>query len=158
MCVPAGGCDEQLFLTEKLRRILSRCLHLCENGIVCGWAVILFIYNMGLLLALLAGAPVWLLRPRWREGLRERLGTGAARVGHALAGRQQVWVHAVSVGEVVAASRLVEELDARLGRGSVAISTTTHEAPVICGSSTCRARKEIFWATRTISVVCLFVL
>src|ERR1700730_7508028 len=96
-----------LFLTEKLRRIRSRRLRLCENGIVCGWAVILFIYNMGLLLALLAGAPVWLLRPRWREGLRERLGAGVARVGHALAGRQQVWVHAVSVGEVVAASRLV---------------------------------------------------
>jgi 3-deoxy-D-manno-octulosonic-acid transferase len=87
--------------------------------------VILFIYNIGLLLALLVSAPVWLLRPRWREGLRERLGAGAERVGHALAGRQQVWVHAVSVGEVVAVSRLVEELDARLGRGSVAISTTT---------------------------------
>jgi 3-deoxy-D-manno-octulosonic-acid transferase len=87
--------------------------------------VILFVYNVGLLLALVVGAPVWLLRARWREGLRERLGTGAARVGHALAGRQQVWVHAVSVGEVVAVSRLVEELDARLGRGSVAISTTT---------------------------------
>jgi 3-deoxy-D-manno-octulosonic-acid transferase len=87
--------------------------------------VILFVYNVGLLLALAVGAPVWLLRPRWREGLRERLGGGAARVGHALGGRQQVWVHAVSVGEVVAISRLVEELDARLGRGSVAISTTT---------------------------------
>jgi 3-deoxy-D-manno-octulosonic-acid transferase len=87
--------------------------------------VILFVYNIGLLLALLVGAPVWLLRPRWREGLRERLGAGAERVGHALAGKQQVWVHAVSVGEVVAVSRLVEELDARLGRGSVVISTTT---------------------------------
>jgi 3-deoxy-D-manno-octulosonic-acid transferase len=87
--------------------------------------VILFIYNVGLLLALVVSAPVWLLRPRWREGLRERLGSGAERVGHALAGRQQVWVHAVSVGEVVAISRLVEELDTRLGRGSVAISTTT---------------------------------
>jgi 3-deoxy-D-manno-octulosonic-acid transferase len=87
--------------------------------------VILFVYNVGLLLALVVGAPVWLLRARWREGLRERLGAGAARVSHALAGRQQVWVHAVSVGEVVAVSRLVEELDARLGRGSVAVSTTT---------------------------------
>jgi 3-deoxy-D-manno-octulosonic-acid transferase len=87
--------------------------------------VILFVYNVGLLLALAVSAPAWLLRARWREGLRERLGAGAARVGHALAGRQQVWVHAVSVGEVVAVSRLVEELDARLGRGSVAISTTT---------------------------------
>jgi len=93
--------------------------------VVCGRAVILFVYNVGLLLALAVSAPVWLLRPRWREGLRERLGAGATRVGHALAGRQQVWVHAVSVGEVVAVSRLVEELDARLGRGSVAISTTT---------------------------------
>jgi 3-deoxy-D-manno-octulosonic-acid transferase len=87
--------------------------------------VILFVYNMGLLLALVAGAPFWLLRRRWREGLRERLGAGAERVAHALGGRQQVWVHAVSVGEVVAVSRLVEDLDARLGRDSVAISTTT---------------------------------
>ena len=87
--------------------------------------MILFIYNIGLLLALVVSAPVWLLRPRWRDGLRERLGAGAERVGHALGGRQQVWVHAVSVGEVVAVSRLVQELDARLGRGSVAISTTT---------------------------------
>ena len=87
--------------------------------------MILFVYNIGLLLVLVAGAPVWLLRRRWREGLRERMGAGAERVGHALAGRQQVWVHAVSVGEVVAVSRMVEELDARLGRGSVAISTTT---------------------------------
>jgi 3-deoxy-D-manno-octulosonic-acid transferase len=87
--------------------------------------VILLVYNIGLLLVLAVGAPVWLLRRRWREGLRERLGGGAARVGHALGGRQQVWVHAVSVGEVVAVSRLVEELDGRLGRGSVAISTTT---------------------------------
>ncbi len=87
--------------------------------------MILLIYNLGLLVALVLGAPVWLLRPRWRDGLRERLGAGAERVGHALAGRQQVWVHAVSVGEVMAVSRLVEELDARLGQGSVAISTTT---------------------------------
>ena len=87
--------------------------------------MILLVYNIGLLLVLAVSAPVWLLRPRWREGLRERLGAGAERVGHALGGRQQVWVHAVSVGEVVAISRLVEELDARLGRGSVAISTTT---------------------------------
>jgi 3-deoxy-D-manno-octulosonic-acid transferase len=87
--------------------------------------VILFIYNIALILVLMASTPVWLLRPRWRDGLRERLGDGAERVAHALAGRQQVWVHAVSVGEVIAVSRLVEELDARLGRGSVVISTTT---------------------------------
>ncbi len=41
----------------------GRSTPLLENGLVCGWVVILFIYNVGLLLALLAGAPVWLLRP-----------------------------------------------------------------------------------------------
>ncbi|HEY3990392.1 MAG TPA: 3-deoxy-D-manno-octulosonic acid transferase [Acidobacteriaceae bacterium] len=87
--------------------------------------MILLVYNIALLLALVLGAPIWLARPRWRDGLRERLGAGAERVARALAGKQQVWVHAVSVGEVVAVSRLVEELDGRLGRGSVMISTTT---------------------------------
>ncbi len=87
--------------------------------------MILFLYNVGLVLLLILGAPVWLLRARWRDGLGERLGAGAKRVAHTLAGRQQVWVHAVSVGEVVAIRRLVEELDARLGPGAVVISTTT---------------------------------
>lgn len=87
--------------------------------------MILSLYNAGLLLLLIAMAPLWLLRPRWREGLRERLGAGAARVARELGGARPVWVHAVSVGEVIAISRLVEELDAQLGRGAVVISTTT---------------------------------
>jgi 3-deoxy-D-manno-octulosonic-acid transferase len=87
--------------------------------------VILYAYNFLLILALLLGAPVWLFRPRWREGLRERLGAGAQRVARSQGGRQQVWVHAVSVGEVMAVTGLVEELDARLGEGAVVVSTTT---------------------------------
>ena len=87
--------------------------------------MILFLYNAGLLLLLIAMAPLLLLRPRWREGLRERLGAGAAWVAGGLRGVRPVWVHAVSVGEVIAVSRLVEELDAHLGRGAVVISTTT---------------------------------
>ena len=84
--------------------------------------MILFLYNAALLLMLVVAAPLLLVRPRWREGLRERLGAGAAR----MAGRgRPVWVHAVSVGEVMAISRLVEELDQRLGAGAVVISTTT---------------------------------
>jgi 3-deoxy-D-manno-octulosonic-acid transferase len=87
--------------------------------------VILYAYNFLLILALLLGAPVWLFRPRWREGLRERLGAGAERVARTQGGRQQVWVHAVSVGEVMAVTGLVEELDSQLGEGAVVISTTT---------------------------------
>jgi 3-deoxy-D-manno-octulosonic-acid transferase len=84
--------------------------------------VILFLYNAVLLLALVAAAPLLLVRARWRDGLRERCGAGAKRV--ASRGRP-VWVHAVSVGEVMAVSPLVEELDQRLGADAVVISTTT---------------------------------
>ncbi len=57
-----------------------------------------------------------------RAGLRERLGAVPARV--TAVGVGTVWVHAVSVGEVLAVSKLVGELRARFGR--VVISTTTH--------------------------------
>ncbi|MBW4028470.1 MAG: 3-deoxy-D-manno-octulosonic acid transferase [Acidobacteria bacterium] len=56
---------------------------------------------------------------RYREGLAERLGQVPSR----LQGKGVVWVHAVSVGEVIAASRFVEELRAR--GVSIVLSTTT---------------------------------
>jgi 3-deoxy-D-manno-octulosonic-acid transferase len=124
LCPRRWSVAENRCWRKKLRPALSWD-HLLGKRYSLRRIVILIVYNIGLLLVLALSAPVWLLRARWREGLRERLGAGAERVSHALGGRQQVWVHAVSVGEVVAISRLVEELDARLGRGSVAISTTT---------------------------------
>ncbi len=99
--------------------------------------MILFLYNAGLLLTLMLAAPLLLIRPRWREGLRERLGAGAARLSGS---KQVVWVHAVSVGEVMAISRLVEELDQRLGSGAVVVSTTTRTAQ--------RLARERFGAAR----------
>ena len=89
--------------------------------------MILFFYNMVLLTALLAGAPWWLWQmattQKYREGLAERL--GRVRVLTGGEGRPLIWVHAVSVGEVLAVSRLVKKLDADLPEYFVAISTTT---------------------------------
>jgi 3-deoxy-D-manno-octulosonic-acid transferase len=67
---------------------------------------------------------------RYREGLQQRLGdvpsTLRAAVRRFRNQRHVVWVHAVSVGEVLAATRLVVELQAALGDGwGVVISTTT---------------------------------
>ncbi len=84
--------------------------------------MISLLYNAGLLLSILLAAPLLLVRPRWREGLRERLGAGAKRVGRS---PRLVWVHAVSVGEVMAITRLVTELDRQVGADAVCISTTT---------------------------------
>ncbi len=97
----------------------------------------LIFYSLALLLVIVLGSPWWLFRMatsgKYREGLAERLGKVPRRI-HQLDGRKVVWVHAVSVGEVLAASRLIEELDARLAESGgkrtgdgwrVMISTTT---------------------------------
>jgi 3-deoxy-D-manno-octulosonic-acid transferase len=87
--------------------------------------MILFFYNLVLLLALLLSAPWWILRivttEKYREGLRERLG----RVRLARSSEPLIWIHAVSVGEVLAVSRLVAMLEAALPEFRVVVSTTT---------------------------------
>jgi len=95
------------------------------------------LYSFILLLALILSSPWWLLRMatsgKYREGLTERLGRIPSRVRVGLIGQAVVWVHAVSVGEVLAASRLIEELTRQLAGSAapggqqwrVVISTTT---------------------------------
>jgi 3-deoxy-D-manno-octulosonic-acid transferase len=90
--------------------------------------MILFFYNLALVVALVVSAPWWLFRmattQKYREGLLERL--GMVRKGLILHDKPQViWLHAVSVGEVLAVSRLVKELDAALPDYWIVISTTT---------------------------------
>jgi 3-deoxy-D-manno-octulosonic-acid transferase len=96
----------------------------------------LIAYSCALALLLVLGAPWWLFRMagsgKYREGLSERLGVVPRRIRQGVDGQRVVWVHAVSVGEVLAASRLIEELGARLSADSqggsawrVMISTTT---------------------------------
>jgi 3-deoxy-D-manno-octulosonic-acid transferase len=90
------------------------------------------VYSLLLLLVLVVGAPYWLVRMmtsgRYRAGLAGRLGlvpeaVKTAGLAAAQAGQPMVWVHAVSVGEVLAATALVTAL---LEAGmAVAVSTTT---------------------------------
>jgi 3-deoxy-D-manno-octulosonic-acid transferase len=92
--------------------------------------VMMLMYSALLTVALVISAPWWLLRmattQRYREGLRQRLGSVSKTLMHAAAGKRVVWVHAVSVGEVLAASRLVGELSERLGDAfCIVVSTTT---------------------------------
>lgn len=85
-------------------------------------------YSLLLLLALVLTAPWWLLEMarhgKYRIGWRERLGI----VPHRLFDRvspHTIWIHAVSVGEVLAVSQMVDELKARLPGWRVVVSTTT---------------------------------
>jgi 3-deoxy-D-manno-octulosonic-acid transferase len=86
-----------------------------------------FAYSLALALALLLTAPWWLVQMarhgKYRAGLRERLGFVPARLARAEVRARTVWIHAVSVGEVLAVSRLVEAL--RRDFDTVYLSTTT---------------------------------
>jgi 3-deoxy-D-manno-octulosonic-acid transferase len=89
--------------------------------------MLLTVYSFGLLLVLGLGLPYWLLRMvssgKHREGLSERLGSVPERLQTDR--RPAVWVHAVSVGEVLAAGRLVKELGERAPGLRILLSTTT---------------------------------
>jgi len=92
--------------------------------------MIIFFYNVALLAALVGGAPWWLWRmattQKYREGMGERLGRVRAGLPANREDRRPViWLHAVSVGEVLAVSRLVGELDHSFPGHQVMISTTT---------------------------------
>jgi 3-deoxy-D-manno-octulosonic-acid transferase len=86
-------------------------------------------YSFALMCALLLSSPVWgwrmLRQGRYRQGLRERLGAVSARLTAFVQGKPVVWVHAVSVGETLAATRMVRELEAALPDYAIVVSTTT---------------------------------
>ena len=94
--------------------------------------MIIFFYNLALLVAIIVGAPWWLWRlattQKHREGLRERLGKvpkNLISTSGGSAGRPTLWIHAVSVGEVLAITQLIKTLDVALPGHEIMISTTT---------------------------------
>lgn len=94
--------------------------------------MILFFYNLALFVVLVAGTPWWLWRMattrKYREGLIERLGRVPRRLVFNSAPateRPLIWIHAVSVGEVFAVTRLVKELESALPGHQIVVSTTT---------------------------------
>ncbi len=86
------------------------------------------LYSLFLFLALIVSTPWWLVQMlrhgKYRTGWSERLGKIPDRLLHQVA-VNTIWVHAVSVGEVLAISRVVEELKSRLPGWRIVLSTTT---------------------------------
>ena len=85
------------------------------------------VYSALLALALIVGAP-WFLyqavrRRKYLDGLGQRF--GALPVSFNLDGEPSIWIHAVSVGEVLAARPLADELKSRYPGLKLFVSTTT---------------------------------
>ncbi len=92
-------------------------------------ASVFALYSAILLLGLLVTSPYWLIQMlrlgKYRAGLSERLGFLPSRI---VSGdtRPVIWVHAVSVGEVLAIQGLVATMRAALPDFRIVVSTTTH--------------------------------
>jgi 3-deoxy-D-manno-octulosonic-acid transferase len=88
------------------------------------------VYSLLLWGAALLSLPWWLVQMlrlgKYRSGLRERLGFVPERLKDIKPGC--IWVHAVSVGEVLAVSQLIAELQKKCPERQVLISTTTATA------------------------------
>ena len=89
-----------------------------------------FLYRILTAIGMLLLAPYYVFRA-WRRGeparrLMERLGSPPAElVSRAKAGCGTIWIHAVSVGEVLAAKPLADQLKRRFFERTVLVSTTT---------------------------------
>ncbi|MBV9180753.1 MAG: 3-deoxy-D-manno-octulosonic acid transferase, partial [Acidobacteria bacterium] len=91
------------------------------------FAEMYFLYSMALGLVLLLGSPYWLFQILWqgkyRKGLSQRFGLIPRSFRER--GRSEIWVHAVSVGEVLAVTKLIEALRKDFPDRSLVVSTTT---------------------------------
>lgn len=89
----------------------------------------MLLYSLALLVVILIASPYWLVRMAWsgryRHGLGQRLGYISPGLREFIGQRSTIWLHAVSVGEVIAASRLIELLQNLDPEMPVVISTTT---------------------------------
>jgi 3-deoxy-D-manno-octulosonic-acid transferase len=119
--------------------------------------MILLFYNLALLAALVVGAPLWLWRMatthKYREGMTARLGKVPAALVALARERPVIWLHAVSVGEVLAASRLIGELDRAFPQHRLVISTTTRTGQTLARERFGRDRVfycplDLPWAVR----------
>jgi 3-deoxy-D-manno-octulosonic-acid transferase len=91
-----------------------------------------FLYSLLLAAGLLLSLPYWLYQilryGKYRSGFAERMGRVPARLTWAGPGpnpKRVIWVHAVSVGEVLAVSGLVEEMRRGFPQHRVLVTTTT---------------------------------
>jgi 3-deoxy-D-manno-octulosonic-acid transferase len=84
-------------------------------------------YSLLLACAALLSLPWWTVQMlrlgKYRSGLAERLGFVPARLNDAKSG--SIWVHAVSVGEVLAVSHLIDVLQRQHPERQIFVSTTT---------------------------------
>jgi len=107
------------------------------------------LYTVGLLLVFLAMTPHLLLRYRrrgaFRAGIGQRRGRYAPGDLAGLTGRRPVWLHAVSVGEVLAVGGLLTALKERRPDLPVLVSTVTETGQALAVQRLPEAQARIYF-------------
>ncbi len=87
------------------------------------------LYNLLLIIATVLSFPVILFKlitvPKYRGGMTQKLGRLRKGVMKVIKGSRPIWVHAVSVGEVMAAHPLIRELKKKYPHRKLILSTVT---------------------------------
>jgi 3-deoxy-D-manno-octulosonic-acid transferase len=91
--------------------------------------LIYFLYSLVLGAGMLFSLPYWLYQiarhGKYRKGFAARMGKVPPRLLAANSERHTIWIHAVSVGEVLAVSGLIVQMRQRLPQHRIVVSTTT---------------------------------
>lgn len=82
------------------------------------YEVVLFIYIIGYV-------PILLLRKKWHGGFVERFGFISQETLQKLAKTKNIWIHAVSVGEVMAIGGLIGQLALKFPKHQIVLTTAT---------------------------------
>jgi len=97
------------------------------------------LYNLLLIIATVLFFPVILFKlitvPKYRGGMTQKLGRLRKSVLQVIKGSRPIWIHAVSVGEVMAAHPLIRELKKKYPHRKLILSTVT-----VTGNYTARRR------------------
>jgi 3-deoxy-D-manno-octulosonic-acid transferase len=97
------------------------------------------LYNIILLLLTVLLSPIILFKlitvPKYRGGISQKLGRVRKKVKRVIQGSRPIWIHAVSVGEVMAVHPLVRELKKKYPGRKLILSTVT-----VTGNYTARQR------------------
>jgi len=84
-----------------------------------------FIYDLLFIIFAIFYVPYLFLQGKWHTGFFARLGSCPEELEIKLKGKKNIWIHAVSVGEVLAVRGLVKKLQDAYPKSQIVLSTVT---------------------------------
>ncbi|MGH7767353.1 MAG: 3-deoxy-D-manno-octulosonic acid transferase [Candidatus Binatia bacterium] len=116
-----------------------------------------FFYNIEWTVGLILGLPLTplflALGERYRRGLLQRFGFYPRKLRDSMRGVRPIWIHAASVGEVLAARRLAEALKAKFPELKILFSTFTFAGQEVARKSVTAADACIYLPLDHFSIV-----